>query len=47
MGGAQQGLQALVFFGQLDVASLVGNHVRVGDERPDFLKSGIEAVKSL
>ena len=47
VGGSQQGLQALVFLRQFDVAPLVGYDVGIGNQRADFLKSGIQAVKAL
>ena len=47
MGCIEQGFQALVFLGQLDIATLVGNDIGVGNQGTDLFKAGIQAVKTL
>ena len=47
MGSIEQCFQALIFLGQLDIATLVGNDVRVGNQGTDLFKAGIQAVKTL
>ena len=45
LAGLHQVAQFLVFFGQLDVALLVGNDGRVGNQRRYFLEAGYEGVE--
>ena len=45
--GRQQGLEALILLGEFDVTLLVGDDIGVGNQGPDFLKPGIQAVQAL
>ncbi len=47
VGSLEQVLKTLVFFGQFNIAALVGNHAWIGDERADFVETGIKALKAL